>query len=75
MLAREARKIAMLLIGMFEARCFRLQAAEGARGVGVTVGGSGKAGGGGLPRLHGQAACSVRSASGVDLCTNDTDGW
>ena len=61
----------MPLIGMFEARRFRLQAAEG----GVGVGGSGKAGGGGLPRLHGQAACSVRSASGVDLCTNDTDGW
>ena len=41
----------MPLIGMFEARCFRLQAAEG----GVGVGGSGKAGGGGLP----PAACAT----------------
>ena len=64
----------MPLIGMFEARRFRLQAAEG----GVGVGGSGKAGGGGF------AACRLRhtpssliGAFGFRgrLCTNDTDGW
>ena len=60
----------MTLIGMFEARCFRLQAAEG--GVGDRVGGTvlgvaRRAAGVCRLRLrHGQAACSVRSALGVD---------
>ena len=63
----------MPLIGMFEARCFRLQAAEG--GVRVGDSGSGKAGGGGCRALrHGQALLGAFGFRGR-LCTNDTDGW
>ena len=64
----------MPLIGMFEARRFRLQAAEG--GVRVGDSGSGKAGGGGLPPTPARPS-SLLGAFGFRgrLCTNDTDGW
>ena len=52
----------MTLIGMFEARCFRLQAAEGGVGVGGTVLGVARRAAG-VCRLrlrHGQAATLTR---------------